>query len=149
MAPGARIIDHRGDEVGSGDNRSVVVEFPHCSVVAGVGADEEFVRVIGFEMAHDVRQFARGELAASTGAVTELRQPNPVPLVVVVMHVCPLPGIVDPELSIRRSSTGLFWPKVEVDHQLVGDVFKCFAELIERQFVRNSQRGLCFEERLA
>jgi hypothetical protein len=55
-------------------------------------------------MAHDVRQFARGELAASTGAVTELRQPNPVALVVVlvVMHVRPLPETVDPKLLIRN-----------------------------------------------
>jgi hypothetical protein len=50
--------------------------------------------MIGFEMAHDVRQFARGEFAASTGAVTELCQPNPVALVVVVMHVRPLSEIV-------------------------------------------------------
>jgi hypothetical protein len=56
--------------------------------------------MIGFEMAHDVRQFARGEFAASTGAVTELCQPNPVALVVivVVMHVRPLSETVDPKL---------------------------------------------------
>jgi len=36
-------------------------------------------------MAHNVRQLARGELAASTGSVAELRQSHRL----VVTHVCP------------------------------------------------------------
>ena len=75
-SPRARIVDHRCDEVSRRDERSVVVQLPDRSVVAGVGADEQLIGVFRFQMAHDVRQLARSELAASTGPVTELGEPD-------------------------------------------------------------------------
>ena len=48
----------------------------------GSYADEELGGLIGLQVAHDVRELARGELAASTSAVAELGQPDlrpPVP----------------------------------------------------------------------
>ena len=89
LAPGARVVDHRGDEVGGRHDGAVVVEAPDGGVVAGVRPDEEFGGVRCVEVAHDVRQFARGELAASTGAVAELGQSDLLAVVlrrVVIVH---------------------------------------------------------------
>ena len=75
-SPGARIVDHRCDEVGSRHERALVVEFPDRGVVTGVGPDQQPVGMGSIQMAHNVRQLAGCELAASTGPVAELRQPN-------------------------------------------------------------------------
>jgi hypothetical protein len=67
-------------------------------------------------VAHDVRQLAGCELAASTGAVAELGQPNPVALVggfVEFAHRHPL-----------SSGCPASFADVEIDHQFVGDRFE-------------------------
>ena len=77
-SPCARVVDDRRDEVGGGDEGPIVVELPDGRIVATVGADEQFVGVISVQVAHHVRELARGELAASTGAVAELCEANPI-----------------------------------------------------------------------
>ncbi len=76
--PGPGVVDDRRDEVGRRDQCPVRVELPHGGIVAGVGTHEQFSGVVGLQMAHDVRQLARGELAASTGPVAELCEANPI-----------------------------------------------------------------------
>ena len=73
-SPRAGVIDDRGDEVGGHHQGALVVEAPHGGVVAGGRPDQEVGIGHGCQAAHDVRQLARGELAASTGAVAELGQ---------------------------------------------------------------------------
>ncbi len=72
LTPGACVVDHGRDEVGGGDQGALVVEAPHGGVVAGGRAHEQLGGFVGLQVAHDVRELARGELAASTGAVAEL-----------------------------------------------------------------------------
>ena len=73
-APGAGVVDHRGDEVGGEHQGALVREAPDGGVVAGQGPDQE-VRITGrCYTTHDVRQLARGELARSAGAVRERRE---------------------------------------------------------------------------
>ena len=98
--PGAGVVDDRGDEVGRGHQGPVRVDLPHGGIVAGVGTHEEFGGVIVLHVAHDVRQLARGELAASTGAVAELCEANPVAFA----HVRTLPRA---HPGGRRSGVGL------------------------------------------
>ena len=74
--PPSGVIHDRGYEIGRHDQGAVVVEAPHCGVIAGRCSDKEVGLCHGCQAAHDVRQLARGELAASTGSVAELRQPS-------------------------------------------------------------------------
>ena len=76
--PHSGVIDDRRDEVGCRDQRPMRVKLPHGGVVASVGAHHKLRVVVGLQMAHDVRQLARGELAASTGSVAELCEANPI-----------------------------------------------------------------------
>ena len=75
-APPSGVIHNRSNEVGCHDHGAVVVEAPHGGVVAGRCSDQEVGICHWCQAAHDVRQLAGGELAASTSAVAELCQPS-------------------------------------------------------------------------
>ena len=72
--PGPSVVDNRGDEVGRDHQGTLVIQPPHGSIVAGCDTDQQVGIGHGGQAAHDVRQLTGGELAASTGSVTELGQ---------------------------------------------------------------------------
>ena len=99
------------------------------------------------KVTHNVRQVARGELAASTGSVAELCQPNSVTCVLVVMHVVSPPFILG--IGLQYWPTGSAprrFPELEIDHQLICDVFECRPEAVAVEARRNPQRRSRGEE---
>jgi hypothetical protein len=70
--PSTSIVNHWCDEVGGDDKRAFGRQAIDGRVVTTRRADEQVWRIWGSEAAHDLRQFAGGEFAASTSAVAEL-----------------------------------------------------------------------------
>ena len=74
-APGAGVVDDRGEEVGREYERPVDVEAPHPGVVAGGGSDEEPVVVDRSQLADHLAEEPRRQLAGAPGAVAVLGEP--------------------------------------------------------------------------
>jgi hypothetical protein len=69
-----RVVDDRREEVDGLDDRLLVGEREDGRVVARLVADED-ARIVGaWEVAQDLREIRRADLARSTGAVAEARE---------------------------------------------------------------------------
>ena len=98
-------------------------------------------------MAHHVCQLARGDFATSTSSMTELRQPSRCSFVVVVVHCSP-PFAVVCAVVMRIVSNGPSIGEVEIDHELVGDLFQRLLHVRHSHWGGKSKRGGGFEQRL-
>ena len=73
---GTGVVDDRGHEVDGGDKGATIWSAPHCGVVSGGQPNYEVGMTNRLQMAQDLRQVARTELASSTGAVAVGRKPD-------------------------------------------------------------------------
>ncbi len=76
-----RIVDDGREEIGGHDQRTIIGETVYRSVVSGDVADQDIRIFDGEHVTQNLRQLGHAEFTRSTGAMTELGQPDLWPLV--------------------------------------------------------------------
>ena len=75
-APRGRIVHDGSEEIHRHDQRAIRRDPVHRGVVPGRGVDQDVGICDSGQMTQHLRQLGGAELAGSTGAVRQLRQPN-------------------------------------------------------------------------